>query len=499
MPITFSKYVDITSAVGGVAQATARELILRLMTTSVLIPTESVVEFDTLAEVGTYFGTTSDEYLQATFYFGFVSKLATSPTKISYARYSLVDTAPLIIGESKVFDVSDFDSISDATFTITLGAIQEDIVVDFTVPSVVLSLAAVATRVEDAIQAANVAAVYASCTVVYDAVESRFDFTGGDVGDLPIAIEPTGSGTDLSPIIGWEEPTARFSDGIAAETLTSFLTASTALSNNFGSFAFVGALSSANVLEIAIWNDGENVKFMYLQRVSQSTAQTIVDLIDTLSGTGLTLQSISATEFPWLAPGSVMAATPYSRRASVQNYMFQQFSLTASVTTDALSDFYDGIKVNYYGVTQQAGSDLAFYQRGFLMGLATDPIDMGVYANEVFLKDSIGVSIMNLLLAVSAVPANASGIAQVLASIQAPIELALFNGSISVGKTLNATQVAFVTSITGDPNAYIQIQNSGYWITAVIEESGGEFKVVYTLIYSKNDTVRKVEGSHLLI
>jgi len=500
MPITFSRYVDITSAVGGVAQASARELILLLMTESLLIPTQTVVEFDTVAEVGAYFGTPSSEYLEAQFYFGFVSKLATTPSKISFARYSLSDTAPQVVGESKTFSVSDFDTIADATFTLTLGAITESIVVDF-VAAGVASLSDVAAEIQFVVNAANIDAMFTGATVVYDASGSRFDLTGGSIGAAVISIVFPGGGTDILSTIGWIDPPARFSDGIDAETITAFLTAQDQLSNNFGSFAFIEVLSDANVLEAATWNDGENVKYMYLHRVTAATAQANYDAVNLLSGVALTLYDATlATDYPWLLPGAIMAATPYTRRASVQNYMFQQASLASIVSDTTLSSTYDGIKVNYYGETQQAGSLLAFYQRGFLMGLATDPVDMGVYANEAFLKDSIGVSIINLLLALSAVPANASGITQVLAAVQAPIDVALFNGSISIGKTLNSTQIAFISVVTGDPTAYLQIQNIGYWINATINEPvSGEFVVNYTLLYSKNDVVRKVEGSHLLI
>jgi hypothetical protein len=195
-----------------------------------------------------------------------------------------------------------------------------------------------------------------------------------------------------------------------------------------------------------------------------------------------------------------MAATPYQRRQSVQNYMFQLFALTPSVSDTTLSTFFDGIRVNYYGETQQAGNNISFYQRGFLMGGLTDPIDMGVYANEVFLKDAIGVDIINLLLAVPVVPANDTGKSMVLTSIQASIDLALLNGTISVGATLNVTQRAFVLAITGDELAFLQIQNIGYWLNASIQEpQPSEFQVDYVLLYKKNDAIRKVEGSHLLI
>lgn len=501
MPIAFSKYVDITSAVAGVAQAAGRELILRLMTANILIPTETVVEFDTAAEVGVYFGTTSVEFLQAQFYFGFISKLATSPSKISFARYSLADTAPVVIGDSNTsFALGDFDSIADATFTLTLGAITEAILVDFVTESPA-SLADVAEDIQDAIRAANGDASYTAATVTFDATNSRFVLTGGSTGAAVVTLVPTGSGTPLLPVIEWEAPGARFSDGIDAETIAGFLAAQAQLTNNFGSFSFIEDLSDANNLAAVTWNDGENVKYMFLHRVEAAGAQAAFDAFEDFSGVAMTLQdSALTTDYPWILPGSIMAATPYARRASVQNYMFQQASLASLVVDSTLADFYDGIKVNYYGETQTAGTLLAFYQRGFLTGLAVDPQDMGVYANEVFLKDAIGVSIINLLLGVSAVPANTSGITQVLSAIQDPIETALFNGIISIGKTLSTAQIAFVTATTGDALAYVQVQNAGYWLNAVIDEpTSGEFVVIYTLIYSKNDVVRKVEGSHLLI
>jgi hypothetical protein len=41
------------------------------------------------------------------------------------------------------------------------------------------------------------------------------------------------------------------------------------------------------------------------------------------------------------------------------------------------------------------------------MGLATDPVDMNVYANEIWLKDAAGAAILSLLLSLGKVSANA--------------------------------------------------------------------------------------------
>ena len=185
--------------------------------------------------------------------------------------------------------------------------------------------------------------------------------------------------------------------------------------------------------------------------------------------------------------------------------MFQQFAgLTPSVQTTADAATYDAIRVNYYGRTQTAGQFIDFYQRGVLTGLATAPTDQNVYANEQWLKDAAGAAIMTLLLSLGRVSANAQGRSQLVAILQSVIDRALFNGTISVGKTLNPTQKLYISELSGDDLAWHQVQNIGYWLDVnfeqvVAQDSSISFKAVYTLIYSKDDAIRKVEGTHVLI
>ncbi len=200
----------------------------------------------------------------------------------------------------------------------------------------------------------------------------------------------------------------------------------------------------------------------------------------------------------------ILAATDYRHRNATQNYMFQQATLTPSVTTTRESDRLDALRVNYYGRTQTAGQTRDFYQRGVLMGGASAPTDMNVYANEQWLKDAAGSAIMELLLSVAKISANEQGRAQLIATLQNIINQALSNGTISVGKNLNNAQQLYITNMTGDVNAWRQVQTSGYWLDCVIEpvvteDSRAEYKAVYTLIYSKDDAIRKVEGAHILI
>lgn len=501
MAISFQKYVDIVSGVGGATQVALRELIGRIFTVNTLLPTGSYIEFTDLASVGDYFGTTSEEYLRATFYFAWVSKQITNAKKISFARWADEDTAPLIFGASDDYLLADFTAISDGAFSLTLGADTEVMTgIDFSGDT---SLTAVAATLQAAIRAANVAAMWTAATVSYNAVDKRFEFIGGVTGANAIVVADAGSGTEIAGIVGWLNTGTITSDGVVEESIVDTLTASADASNNFGSFIFQPALTDDEVVSAATWTDAQNVRFQFFYSVLEADAQSMYDLVQNIGGTGIMIKSASITdEYPEMMPMIILAATDYTRRNANQNYMYQQFDISAMVTDTITSNTLDDINMNYYGETQQAGSLLRFFQRGVLMGLATDPLDMNTFANEQWLKDSASVAIMNLLLALSAVPANDTGRAQILGVLQGVIDDALFNAVISVGKTLTDTQKVYIESVTGDENAWRQIQDIGYWIDAYIEEDDsnpGEYVATYLLLYGKADTIRKVEGTHTLI
>lgn len=110
---------------------------------------------------------------------------------------------------------------------------------------------------------------------------------------------------------------------------------------------------------------------------------------------------------------------------------------------------------------------------------------------------------MSLMLNLPEIAANATGRSQVLGCLQNVIALGLNNGAISVEKALNYQQKTFITEITGDDQAWIQVQSQGYWLDAVVQEvtedDRVEYIIKYLLVYAKKDIIRKVEGTHSLI
>lgn len=644
MSISLRRYVDITSGIGAASAVSTRDLIARFFTENPLVPTDSFVEFTSAAEVGDYFGTTSDEYKRALFYFSWISKNITRDQKISFARWANVDVAPRIYGAKGPQAISTWNAITSGSFNLTLAGFTHAITgLNFGASA---NLAAVAAIIQAAIRAENSpvnftgsiaisypasftgviagttltassvtgtiaigqtlhgagitggttitafgtgtggagtytvsasqtvsseamtsgdafntltasavdgilavgqvvagagipggttitalgtgtggsgtyilstnsltvsseamtagtgSAFWSSALVTFDAVRSSFNFVGGDVGDSEIAVTAGTGGTDIASQLGWLAASAIFSDGKDAQSVTDLLTDSASASNNFGSFGFVPTLTEDDIVEAAEWNNAQNIMFLYSVPCTADNAASLAAALEDIGGVSLTLSPLAA-EYPEQVPMMILAATDYASINSTQNYMYQIFDLTSSVTSDADADIYDALNVNYYGQTQTAGQIIEFYQRGVMQGLPVDPADQNTYANEIWLKDAAGAAIMTLLLALPKIPANNKGRGQILSILQGIINQALFNGSISVGKALTATQKLYITEQTGDAKAWYQVQNLGYWvaveIVAYVESSVTKYKAVYTLIYSKDDVIRKVEGRDILI
>lgn len=507
MPIGIDRYIDITSGRAAGNPVPRRELILRVFTTNERVPTGSIVTSSSLDDVTSYFGSGTDEANRAAFYFGFVSKQVTSPRRIDFARWANADTAPQVFGQAVTATVADFAAISDGSIVVTLGGTVADLTgIDF---SSATTFADVASTLQTAIRTGT-GTVFTAATVTYDAVRAAFNFVGGETGANTITVAAGTAGTDISDDIGWRGLNAIISAGVVAETPVDSVTNSANVNNNFGSFAFVTGLSIDQVEAIATWNNAQNVRFQYHVSVLSADAQTYSQRLITLSGTGLTLAG-PAGEFHELIPSAVLASTDFSRPNASQNYMYQTAALNPSVSDSDTANSLDALRVNYYGSAQTAGQILSLYQRGFLMGPVTAPLEFGTYANEQWLKDAITSELLTLLLAVGRVSANSEGEAQVTATIQNIIDgesdggTATTNGVISVGRTLTNAERVVVTDLTGDPAAFLQVESLGYWLNVDIRsetntQSGlQEFFADYTLIYARDTVIRRVEGSNILI
>ena len=367
--------------------------------------------------------------------------------------------------------------------------------------STALSYSDIASTIQAAAQLAG--GPLANVTVTYNATRTALEFDTNEAADGAISISSATTG--LLADLGWGSQ-AILSNGIAAQTVTDVLSGSAQINNNFGSFAFIPDLTVEEAEAAASWNNSRNVEFQFHQRVTSENAQAYYDALKGYAGTGLTLYDPDVTdEYPWLLPCAILASQQWDKPAASANYNYQTDArLTATVSTDALADFYDAIRVNYYGVTQEAGTLLSFYQKGQLLGGSTAPTAMGVYANEQWFKASLKASFLNMFLAFNQVPADEVGEAIAYSYIDAAIAQAKLNGSIATGKQLTTTQKGFIAQLTNDENAWRDVSSKGWWRQVSINQDTDQSGVTtyyldYTVVYAKRDSVDRVQGRHVLI
>lgn len=280
------------------------------------------------------------------------------------------------------------------------------------------------------------------------------------------------------------------------------------LTNDFGSFTFIDPsgtnadpFSAASLAAVAEANAGLDFKYLFCQGFTSDDARKA-----TFIGTGTgSLKGIAGThmvqgydKYAAAMPMAITASVNYNRQGAATCMMYKQFANeTATVTGDSDADTLDAARVNYYGQTQTNGTKLSFYQRGF----NADGTDTMVYFNEIWLKSTIATAFFNLATSVNKIPADDNGRNMVYSIVTNAVNRAFNNGTIILKQSLTVAQESMILTLSGnDEDAPTQVLTNGYWLDVVIQTTDSvEYKAVYTLIYSKGDSIRKVEGYNLLV
>jgi Protein of unknown function (DUF3383) len=505
--ISQSRYIKIVSGVGAGAVVAQRQLLMRVITQNAALPPGLVAEFANAESVGAYFGTSSEEYKRASAYFSFISKSITSPPRISFSRWVATAIAPMVVGDTNEKLLASFSIITAGTLSLQVGSTRADITaLDF---SAAADLTAVAAVVQTAIRTSQEPQL-ATATVTFNTNTNQFVLTGSAPGSGTITAISTGLGTDVSDELGWTTGGTINVKGQGPQTAAESIGASADISNNFGSFVFATPavpMTNDDIKAVAEWTDLQNNLFLYSLSTPLSNLQTLFALIKGYSGTAINILSTTqANDYIEQSPCEILAATDYDAPNSSQNYMFYQFpKRTITVSDDNTANTVDKSRGNYIGVTQSAGQQIAFYQRGILCGGSQAAVDMNTFANEMWLKAAFTAAFFSLFVNVPEVPANPVGEAMLLGVMNPVITQAKINGVISAGKDINAVQQQYITQISGDPNAWRQVQTLGYWLNISFSSRTNpdngltEWIAKYQFIYSKSDAIRAVIGSDVMI
>ena len=494
MSISQSRYVDIQTRATPAEVVNRKELIARFFTSSPTLSTSEIADFTNADAVKTRFGDQSNEYKIARKYFGYVSKTNVRPTKISFAEFHKVATDAFMQGVGHA-TLAEFQAINAGTFNLTLNAVTATVQnIDLTQAA---SFADVAATVQTAIRLVQ---GWGTAIVTY-VPNLGFKLELGAPGAAVIGYATDDPQGEIAGDLGWTEASnPQLSNGIAAETPLEAFQRVIDVNNNFGSFAYIDALTTAEITAVAQYNHDLNVQYMYSVSVNSVNYVAIQAAVANFDGVALTYND-NDNEYAYFMPMAIMAATNYDAPNGVVNYMFTQFNNeTPAVYTDTQANVLDAIKVNYYGQTQSTGKNISFYQRGYLQGSVTD---MGVYSNEIWLKSAMSALALSLFLERNQIPANKAGIGVLRSAMQSVINEAITNGTISAEKELTQDQKVVINQLTNDNDAWREIQQNGYWINVEIVQvtvlGVQEYHLKYTLIYGKGDSIRKITGLDVLI
>lgn len=505
MPIKMKKYVDIKSGINNIRTATEKELIARIFTTSASL-TDNVVECENLEDVADIFATSSDEYKIASKYFSFINKYARSPKKISFAKdLSAPTNAGIknsIVLNDETANVEYMNNVMmsqfiDRKLDISInGETAVELTLERTTQSYALGVLC-ATIQQSILTALDNLEDPLPIDVSYADGVFTFTATSDDVETITLSgniamITKTSSTYNPTIIAKNEGGYSNAFDTIYQEN------------NNFATFVFLGLTDSTEIATLASYvAQNYPSEFMMVVPVTSANYASIQSATANINGVSLELcgDTEDTGKFNFVMPMSITATTDYNKENGTVNYMYMQDNNMAVVVDDDTSaTTYDNVKVNYYGRTQQAGQKLAFYQNGVLQG---NYQDQNIYVNEIWLKDALTTKFLNYMLLTSNWYANKGGQAIGQGLVADVIERAKLNGTITTEKEISEADKVYIYNITANENAWRQIYQEGYFLATNIEKktinNQDTFVFNYLLLYSKGDSIKKVEGLNILI
>lgn len=500
MPIRMSKYVDIKSGINNIRTATEKELIARIFTQNASL-TQDVVECENLAEVNAIFGTSSDEYKIASKYFNFINKYSRSPRKISFAKDFTNGVYASVTGSVALTMDNDYENFqtimsSSKTLTIDINGTSTDLSISIST-EVYTDIDTVCNAVKTAI---NTELSTATIAVTCNYASGKFSFKANSKANQTISL--SGDVADIIKISSSFNPIVI--TGRAVSTYSQVFETIYQTSNNFATFVFLGLTDSTELATLANYvKQNYPSEFMMIVPVTNANYSTIQSAVANVDGVSLELcgTTENAGKFNFVMPMAITATTDYNKENGTVNYMYtQDNNMSVVVDTDSYAEQYDTVKVNYYGRTQQAGQKLAFYQNGVLQG---NYQDQNIFVNEIWLKDALTTKFLNYMLLTSNWYANKSGQAIGQGLIVDIIDRAKLNGTITTEKEISETDKVYIYNVTADEEAWRQIYQLGYYLITNIEKvkinNQDVYQFTYTLLYSKGDSIKKVEGQNILI
>ena len=427
-----------------------------MLTTSTLIPTNTVVPFATLADVKALFGNDSPEAQYGAVYFKGFSGANIRPEKLYFFRYITPEDAPYAWLRGAKLDIS-LNQLKAMSGSILL-TVNGDTV------SATINLSA-ATSFSDAADIIETE-LDAALSVVWNTDLKAFVFTATNSAPTSTMTYATGSLATLLKIT--EETGATISQGAEDSTPVNAMDAIVLQTQNWATFTTIFTEPDFDTkLAFADWVNNSNLRYAYVMWDSDINAKSPDPDSETI-GHYLKTNNYEGT-IPVYGADPTLAAFVMGSAASIDfteangriTFAFKgQSGLVPNVTnataaTNLLENGY-----NFYGAYATATQQFNLFQNGQITGIY---VWADAYINQIYLNSGIQQAIMSAVSGVKSLPYNEEGYNLLRAACQDPINQALNFGSIRTGIPLSEEQKAEIKyeaglDITGD------LYSNGYYL-----------------------------------
>lgn len=421
------------------------------LTDNPYMPSAQILDFATAAQVQSYFGRDSTEYVAAQVYFAGYTGSVSKPSILRFAAY-IAPYDPELGGGSSAFvrgasirgtTLADMQEITAGSFTITINGVAET--------SAVIDLSG-AGSFSDVADIINVALSTGS-VVSYSADLQCFFVTSEVAGATSTITVPTGTvATALRLTSIFPVAVSQGSDGATLlETMESIVLQTQA----FSTFSTIFEPDADGKDALAEWTDGQNYGYAYIAWDTDSNALIAgadcfgLRLFDNeLSGTSPVYASSESDGLALAAfVMGVAASVDYGQQNGRITFAFRgQDGLVASINNKPDADALINNGYNFYGDYATKNQQFKLFQTGSIAG---EWKWLDTFLNQIYMNSRIQQALLQLLASVNSLPYNTDGYGMLRVTIQQPAAEFINFGSIREGISLDAEQASIVNQQAG--------------------------------------------------
>ena len=492
MAVPLSKIVYITPRVlsGSVKGLNFNGL---FVTSAEHVPVDTLLKFNSAAEVAEYFGFDSPHHKAAVTYFNGYNNSLTKPSSCFFFRHVSREAPAFLRGSPALDDdemLATIRKVSHGSMTLDLGPAELELTgLDFTG---VTSHSDAAQILEDAINDAGYEAklpVWEKAKVRWSSLTRAYQISAGVTGPGQAVDYATGQ---LADVMRLSEATgAVLSDGAMPRSYYETMTAVMMHTGNFVTFTTIEEVTSvAEAESIAAWTNNMftgGAQFLYVWHTSDITLNKsgtaarknslgnarVGKATTVIAGSGREIAEMFLATQPQGVAGvygdvrysafimGAVASIDWGQPGSTITFaMKSQAGLEANVADEATWDLLDELKLTCIADYASRNDNFRLSAGGRVYG-AYDWID--TYINSTWLNNELLTSIASGLSLAGRVPYNEAGYAMVRSWCQPVFCKARANGVIDRGITLDDAQKNLLAREAGR-DISSDITNNGYYM-----------------------------------